>query len=99
MIALGVVTAWAVFAYAYLGVEDGSSGLSPLGWVQGVIFLPGGLLMQALKGSHRNSDLPVMTAVGWLAYSFLAVAIVWMVQAMRQGVVRNGVNLHGERNE
>ena len=49
----------------------------------GVFFIPGGLLMQGLKGSHSKSDLPVMAAVSWLACSFLAVAIVRMGQVMR----------------
>lgn len=69
------VTAWAIFAYAYLGVEDGSSGLSVLGWLHAMFFIPGGILMQVLRGSHSNADLPFMTGVSWLTYSAVGLAI------------------------
>jgi hypothetical protein len=70
---------WGVFSYAYLGVEDGSSGLSLLGWIHGVFFIPGGILMQALRGSHSNADLPLMAGIGWLTYSLLALGIAQVV--------------------
>ena len=83
LIAVAVVTAWAVFGYAYLGVEDGSSGLSPLGWLHAIFFLPGGFVMQQLKGAHSNADLPLMAGIGWLAYSLLAIALVQLVRMAR----------------
>jgi hypothetical protein len=73
LIALGLVALWAVFSYAYLGVEDGSSGLSPLGWTAGVFFLPGGLVLQAVKGSHSNGDLPVMAVFSFCVYAGVVV--------------------------
>jgi len=76
MIALGLVALWAVFSYAYLGVEDGSSGLSPLGWIHAVFFLPGGLLLQAVKGSHGNADLPLMAAFSFCVYAVVVVLAV-----------------------
>ncbi|HSV99858.1 MAG TPA: hypothetical protein VLI39_06780 [Sedimentisphaerales bacterium] len=72
LIAVGLVALWAVFSYAYLGVEDGSSGLSPLGWAHAVFFLPGGLLLQAVKGSHGNADLPLMAAFSFCVYAAVA---------------------------
>ena len=33
LIGVGLVALWGIFSYAYLGVEDGSSGLRPLGWL------------------------------------------------------------------
>ncbi len=77
VIVLVVVTAWAVFSYMYLGVEDGSSGLSPLGWLHATFFIPGGCLMQVVKGSHGNADLPLMAAVSWVSYALLSVGIVY----------------------
>ena len=76
MIALGFVGLWAVFSYAYLGVEDGSSGLSPLGWMAGVFLVPGGLLLQAVKGSHSNADLPLMAAFSFCLYAVVVVLFV-----------------------
>lgn len=76
LVALGAVTAWAVFSYAYLGVEDGSSGLSPLGWLSAVFFLPGGFALSQLKGSHGNADLPLMAVISWITFALPAIAAV-----------------------
>ena len=84
LIALGVVAVWGVFSYAYLGSEDGSSGLSLLGWIHVVFFVPGGILMQILKGSHSNADLPIMAGTGWLTYSLLALGIAQVVCVIRK---------------
>jgi membrane-bound acyltransferase YfiQ involved in biofilm formation len=83
LIALGVVALWAVFSWAYLGVEDGSSGLSPLGWLAAVFFVPGGLLLQAVKGSHANADLPLMAAFSFCVYAVLAVLVVKGFELLR----------------
>jgi hypothetical protein len=90
LIALGVVALWAVFSYAYLGVEDGSSGLSPLGWLAAVFFVPGGLLFQVVKGSHANADLPLMAVFGFCLYA-IATALVL------KGLVFLGHVVFGER--
>jgi hypothetical protein len=84
LIALGFVIVWAVFSYAYLGVEDGSSGLSPLGWAHAVFFLPGGLLLQAVKGSHGNADLPLMAAFSFCVYAAVAAIVVIGVEFFRR---------------
>ncbi len=81
-IALGVVAAWAVLSYGYLGIEDASSGLSMPGWFHGVFFLPGACLMQAVKGGHSNADLPFMAAISWILYSVLSVGIVSIVRPL-----------------
>ena len=87
LIALGVVALWAVFSYAYLGVEDGSSGLSPLGWLAGVFFVPGGLLFQAVKGSHGNADLPLMAAFGFCVYAVVVVLAVRSVAFLERALL------------
>ncbi len=79
VIALGVVTVWGMFSYGYLGVEDGSSGLSLLGWIHAAYFLPGLFLVAKLKGSHSNADLPLMAGIGWLTYSLVAVGAAHVV--------------------
>jgi len=84
LIALGFVAMWGVFSYAYLGVEDGSSGLSLLGWIHGVFFIPGGILMQTLRGSHSNADLPLMCGIGWATYSPLALGVVQAACVIRK---------------
>ena len=76
MIVFGIVVLWAVFSYAYLGVEDGSSGLSPLGWISAVFLIPGGLLLYATKGSHSNSDLPTMALFSICAYVVVLLLVV-----------------------
>jgi len=83
-IAFGIVTVWAVLSYAYIGVEDGSSGLSPLGWLNAVFFVPGGLLMQKLKGTHSNADLPVMAVVSWITFSLVAIGVAQLVRMMKK---------------
>ena len=75
LIALGVVAVGGLFSYGYLGVEDGSSGLSVLGWIHAVYFIPGVHLVSKLKGSYSNSDLPLIAAIGWLTFSLLALGV------------------------
>ncbi len=85
LIILGAVTAWAVFSYMYLGTEDGSSGLSPLGWLSAMFFIPGGYVMQVVKGSHGNADLPLMAAISWVSYSLLSVGIIYVCTIVTKG--------------
>jgi hypothetical protein len=75
IIAIAIVTVWAVFAYAYLGVEDGSSGLSILGKISAVFFIPGGILMQFTRGSHSNSDITFMAITSWFIFALIAIVI------------------------
>lgn len=88
-IALLLVTAWAVFSVAYLGAEDGSSGMSPLGYVHFLFFLPGMLLMEELRGSQSNADVPLMAAISWLVFTLIAWALAHMV-AVLANVVSSG---------
>ena len=75
LVAIAAVTAWAVFAYAYLGVEDGSTGLSPIGWLHAIFFIPGRFVFQIFKTTYTNAELPVMAGISWLAYAILAFSI------------------------
>lgn len=73
-VAFGLVTIWGFFAYAYLGVEDGSSGLSPLGYVHLGFFLPGLYVFRVFNSSYTNSNIPLIAAISWLIYTILALA-------------------------
>jgi hypothetical protein len=84
LISIAAVTLWAVFSCAYLGVEDGSSGLSILGWVHAVFFVSGGKLFQVVKGAHSNQNLPVMAVLSWLFYSILVLSVVQGVTLIQQ---------------
>ena len=84
MIGLCVVALWAVFSYAYLGVEDGSSGLSPLGWVHAVFFIPGGLLLHAMKGTHSNTDLPMMAVFSLCVYAVVVGLVIKGIRLLRR---------------
>jgi hypothetical protein len=78
MIALGVVALWAGFSWLYLGVEDGSSGLGPLGWITSLFLLPGGYVLQLTKGVYSNADLPLIIVLSFCIYAFVAVLLVWL---------------------
>jgi len=84
MIALGLVGLWAAFSCVYLGVEDGSSALSPLGWITGVFFVPGGLFLQAIQGTHSNADLPLMAAVSLCVYATVALVAISTAGRLRR---------------
>lgn len=75
LIAIAIVTIWALFAFAWLNVEDGSSGLSILGKISTAFFIPGGILMQITRGSHSNSDIPLMAFIGWFIFTLIAFGI------------------------
>jgi hypothetical protein len=77
LLAIGIVTAWALLAYGDLGVEVGSSGLTPLGWVHAAFFFPGVWLFRAVKGSYSNADLPLIALIGWALY---ALALFTLIQ-------------------
>lgn len=75
MIVLARVTAWGIFSLAHVGVEDGSSGLSVLGWVSFGFFMPGRCLMDGISGAHTNADVPPMAAVSWVLFSACGVGL------------------------
>ena len=75
LIAIGIVTAWAIFACAWLNVEDGSSGLSIFGKVSAVFFLPGGFLMQFTRGNFSNAEIPLMAIISWFVFALIALVI------------------------
>jgi len=76
LVAFATVTLWGLFSYAYLGVEDGSSGLSFPGWMHVGFHIPGLFLVTQCKGTYTNADLPVIAMISWLIYVTLAVGIV-----------------------
>ncbi len=92
IIAVGIVAVWAAFAYRYLGVEDGSSGLSPLGWICGVFFIPGGLLLSAITGTRSNADLPAMSAFSFCMYAVIALLVTKGVTCLGRAVHRGEPN-------
>ena len=87
-IAVGVVSSWGAFAWLYLGSEDGSSGLSVLGWLQAGFLAPGAILCQVLKGMHGNSDLPLIAAASWVTYGLVGAAVVGGAQAVGRRLSR-----------
>ena len=73
-IAVFVITAWGLFSFAYLGREDGSSGLSILGLIHAFFFIPGGFLFHIFRDSHSNRDIPAMATLSWLIYTTVVLA-------------------------
>ncbi len=86
MIAFGFVGLWAVFSYAYLGVEDGSSGLSPLGWIHAAFFVPGLFLFRATKGAYSNADLPLIAAFSLCVYAVIVVLAIKSAGLLKRAV-------------
>ncbi len=75
LIAIVIVTVWAIFACLWLNVEDGSSGLSFLGKISAVFFLPGGLLRQLARANLSNAEIPLMALISWLIFTLIALVI------------------------
>ncbi len=86
MIALGGVALWAVFSWCYLGVEDGSSGLGPLGWATSLFLLPGGYLLQLTKGVYSNADLPLIAVISLCIYAGGIVLVIKGVELLRRAL-------------
>lgn len=93
-IALGIIGLWGVFSYAYLGVEDGSSGLSPLGWIHSVFFLPGLFLFHTLKGTYSNADLPLAAVCSLGVYAVAVVLAIRGVGFLNRAVLKRRVGEH-----
>jgi len=79
LIAVAVVTIWGVLSVAYIGEEDGSSGLSPVGYVHAAFLLPGVWVLRAFVGALGNRDLPLAVAISWVGYCLVALAIAHLV--------------------
>lgn len=79
LVSIAIVTAWALFAYYWLNIEDGSSGLGVLGFVSAAFFIPGGILMQITRGSHSNADIPLMAFTGWITFTLIALGIAQII--------------------
>ncbi len=75
LIAIIIVTFWAIFSFAWLNVEDGSSGLSIFGKTSALFFLPGGFLMQFSNGNFSNAEIPVMAMTSWIIFTLIALII------------------------
>ena len=89
LIAIGVVTLWAAFSYAYVGVEDGSSGLSILGSLHALFFIPGGSLLYIIKETHSNTDLLAMAGISWFVYVLVILLVVKCVGVLRKIMSQN----------
>ncbi len=81
VIALGIVTIWAIFACIYIGVEDGSSGLSIFGKLCGIFFIPGGIILTH-GGSFSNADIPFAAIISWFIFALIIVGIVQIVRIL-----------------
>jgi len=92
LIAIVAVTLWGGFSYAYIGVEDGSSGLSILGLLHAIFIIPGGFIFHVVKGSHSNADIPVMAGISWFVYVLVSVLVVKCVCIFRKNINRSKSN-------
>jgi len=92
LIAIGIVTLWAVFSYAYLGVEDGSSGLSILGLIHAFFLIPGLVLFHVVKDSHSNADLPFIAGISWFVYVLVVLLVVKCVCVFRKIISQSKSN-------
>ena len=96
LIALALVAVWAVFSfsYPYLGIEDGSSGLSPLGWLAGVFIVPGAWLLEAVKEMSRKNgyvllmdgDLLLAVAFSFCIYAAVVVLAIKSTASLRRAL-------------
>jgi len=92
LIALALVAVWAVFSCAYLGTEDGSSGLSPLGWLADAFIVSGAWLLEAVKEMSRKNgyvllmdgDLLLAVAFSFCVYAVAAVLAVIGIEFFRR---------------
>lgn len=84
LIVLGIVTLWGIFSYMYLGVEDGSSGLSPLGWVHVVFIVPGVSVVRILKGTHSNTPYAVTVVISWVLFAAVALGMIHLTRLLRK---------------
>ncbi|MCA9078392.1 MAG: hypothetical protein KDA93_25420 [Planctomycetaceae bacterium] len=85
LICLAIVALWGMFAIAWMGVEDGSSGSSPATWIQIGFLLPGIILMKLFNdGSHTNSDIPMIFVTSWVICSLISVAVTQVVKGIRR---------------
>ena len=85
LVPIAIVGIWGTFSATYLGVEDGSSGLSLLGWVHVGFFLPGLGAMDLLEGSHSNDDIPLMIAISFVVWTLAFAFIGWVIRRRRTG--------------
>jgi hypothetical protein len=83
IIGLAAMSIWGVVAYSCLGAEFDGSITDILTGLHLAFFLPGLYLMDLVKGSHGNADLPFMALFGWFVYFGLFVLIVEVIHAVR----------------
>ena len=81
-LASAAVLVWAAFSYAYLGVEDGSSGLTPLGTVSIVYFLPGAGICRSM-GFTTNAAIPRMFIVSLLLWLSIGLVGAYAFERLR----------------
>ncbi len=83
-----VITLYSFLSFGYLGVEDGSSGLSPVAWLLYGYFLPGAFL---LKGqAMSNARIPLLVMFSWTIYMLLLSAVLLVRTRPRQWPSRPG---------
>ena len=84
IVVLLVVLVWALSSVAYLGREDGSAGLTLIGWAHAVFFLPGISVLKLAGGPVGNGDLPLAACLSWVLYSGVAAGFVQLVVVIRR---------------
>ena len=83
IIGLAAIALWGVLAYCLIGAEYDGSPADILVTLHLVFFMPGLLLMDLIKGSHSNADLPYMAVFGWIIYAVLFLLILKVASALR----------------
>ena len=76
LIAVGLVTAWALLATTYDG-GDRRSGLSLLGWLQLLFILP---------GFSVTSSWVLVVAIGWLTFTACGVGLAHLIVSVASAV-------------
>ena len=92
-IPFAIVTLWGAFSFSYLGVEDGSSGLSFLGHISALFLIPGAFLFRLFKTAATNRDIFLIGFMSWLFYMATALGgtllISWIYTKLKGPVTTN----------
>jgi uncharacterized membrane protein YjjP (DUF1212 family) len=83
IIGLAIVSLWGVLAYSLIGAEYDGSIADILVTLHLVFFIPGLALMDLVKGSHSDADLPLMAVFGWVVFNILFILIIESIRAIR----------------
>ncbi len=91
LIAIGIITLWALFSYFYFGVEDGSSGLSTSGWIGYSFLIPGALIISLIMGGVGSIVIPLV--LSWVLYVLAVAGFIQLIRIVfKRKDYRNGIS-------